>query len=113
MWSPVLNDALAVVSPAGSIDGRAAFSLHYGYHAITTMIAYGCAAGAATLHAVGVSIVRQTVDEGGAVPRENRTVRRADWQCQSAATRVVIVASIAVLVAGLAAAAYKTQQHIS
>lgn len=109
----VLNDALAVVSPAGSIDGRAAFSLHYGYHAITTMIAYGCAAGAATLHAVGVSIVRQTVDEGGAVPRENRTVRRADWQCQSPATRAVIVASIAVLVAGLAAAAYKIQQHIS
>jgi hypothetical protein len=109
----VLNDALAVVRPTGSFDGRAVFSLHYGYHALTTMIAYGCAAGAATLHAVGVSIVRQTVDEGAAVPGENRTMRRADWQWPAAATRVAIVASIALLVAGLAAAAYKIQQHIS
>ena len=109
----VLNDALAVVSPAGSIDGRTVFSLHYGYHAITTVIAYGCAAGAATLHAVGVSMVRQTVDEGDAVPRRSRTMRRAEWQWPSAEARVVIVASIVLLVAGLAAAAYKIQQHLS
>ena len=47
------------------------------------------------------------------VPRVNRTMRRADWQWPVAANRVVIVASIALLIAGLAAAAYKIQQHIS
>jgi hypothetical protein len=109
----VLNEALAVVSPAGSIDGRTVFSLQYGSHAVTTMIAYGCAAGAATLHAVGVSIVRQTVDQANELPRVNRTMKRADWPWPAAATRVVIAASIALLIAGLAAAAYKVQQHIS
>ena len=109
----VLNEALAVVSPAGTIDGRTVFSLHYGYHAITTMISYGCAAGAATLHAVGVSLVRQTVDQADELPRVHRTKKRADWQWPAAANRLVIVASIALLIAGLAAAAYKIQQHIS
>ena len=107
------NHALAVVSPAGSIDGRAAFSLHYGYHAITTMIAYGCAAGAATLHAVGVSIVRQTVDEGGAVPRESdsEACRLAVSVARDPGCHRCVDCSN--LVAGLAAAAYKIQQHIS
>ena len=75
----VLNDVLAVVS-AGSVDGRPIFSLQYGYHAITTMIAHGCAAGAATLHAVGVSILRQTVAQGDEAPRVNRTIRPVAWQ---------------------------------
>ena len=101
------------MSPAGTIDGRTVFSLHYGYHAITTMISYGCAAGAATLHAVGVSLVRQTVDQADELPRVHRTKKRADWQWPAAANRLVIVASIALLIAGLAAAAYKIQQHIS
>ena len=109
----VLNDALAVVSPTGSVDGRTVFSLHYGYHALTTIIAYGCAAGAATLHAVAVSIVRQTVDERDVVPPESRILRRSDRQWPAAATRVTIVASIALLVAGLLAVAYKIHQHIS
>ena len=105
----VLNDALAVVRAVGSIEGRTVFQLDYASHAATTMVAYVCAVAAATCHAVGVSMI---YEEGSAAIGVADDTRLASPTMRPA-TRFAIAASLALLVAGIAAAAYKIQQHVS
>jgi hypothetical protein len=103
----VLNDALGVVSAVGSLQGRTTFALHYPAHVLTTVVAYVCAAGAATLHAVAVSIVREGLFETArvsVVPSQPAT---------PALPRYAVVLTLVVLLAGIAAAAFKIQQHVS
>jgi hypothetical protein len=104
----VLNDALGVVRAAGSIDGRTVFQLDYASHAATTVIAYVCAAGAATCHAVGVSMIHEETD----AVSEGADAIRSATPAMMPATRLAIAASLALLVAGVAAAVYKIQQHV-
>jgi hypothetical protein len=97
-----------VVRAAGSIDGRTVFQLDYASHAATTVIAYVCAAGAATCHAVGVSMIHEETD----AVSEGADAIRSATPAMMPATRLAIAASLALLAAGVVAAVYKVQQHI-
>jgi hypothetical protein len=104
----VLAEAMGAVSAAGQENGQTIFRLSYAAHALTSVLAYICAAGALTFHAVGVSML---FDEALG------TVRLAMPMPVSA--RATVTASIgmltatAIAVAAIAAFVYKVHQHIS
>jgi hypothetical protein len=105
----VLNDVLGVVTATGSANGRTTFALRYGPHVVTTLLAYVCSAGAATLHAVAVSAIHDEADlESRATPPDFKGHRPA---APATMRRFAIGTSVALFV-GLAAVIYKIHQHL-
>ncbi len=101
----VLAEAMGAVSAAGQEHGQTVFRLGYASHALTSVLAYICAAGALTFHAVGVSML---FDEA------RGTVRLA--MPMPVASRASVTARIGMLTAtaiAIAAFVYKVHQHIS
>ena len=106
----VLNDVLGVVAATGTFEGRTTFELRYGPHVVTTLLAYLCSAAAATLHAVGVSAIYEEAHESRTTLPD---VMRRHWMAPPAALgRLAIGTSLALLLAGFAAALYKVHQHL-
>ncbi len=104
----VLAEAMGAVSAAGQENGQTIFRLRYGSHALTSAVAYICAAGALTFHAVGVSMLfdeaRGTARLALPMPVSSRA---------SVTARIGILTAIAIAVAAIAAFVYKVHQHIS
>jgi hypothetical protein len=104
----VLAEAMGAVSAAGQENGQTIFRLRYASHALTSILAYICAAGALTFHAVGVSRLfdeaRGTVRLAMPTPVSPRA---------SVTARIGMLTATAIAVAAIAAFVYKVHQHIS
>ena len=103
----VLAEAMGAVSAAGQENGQTIFRLRYASHALTSILAYICAAGALTFHAVGVSMLfdeaRGTVRLAMPMPISSRSRVTA---------RIGMLTATAITVAAIAAFIYKVHQHI-
>ena len=104
----VLAEAMGAVSAAGQDNGRTIFRLQYAPHALTSIVAYLCAAGALTFHAVAVSLLfdeaRGTVRVAAPMPVSTRA---------SVPARVGMLTATAITIAAIAAFVYKVHQHMS
>ena len=104
----VLAEAMGAVSAAGQEHGQTIFRLRYASHALTSVLAYICAAGALTFHAVGVSMLfdeaRGTARLAIPVPVTSRARVTA---------RMGMLTATASAVAASGAYVYKVHQHIS
>ena len=107
----VLNEGLGVVHPIGTVKGRTLFALNYPAHVVTSVVAYGTAAIALTLQAVGTSVVYEA-----AVPSVTKSdstpTRSVVADCRPLAGRLVQSAAVLAVLAGLVATLYKVQQHL-
>ena len=104
----VLAEALGAVSAAGQENGQTIFKLNYASHALTSILAYVCAAGALTFHAVGVSML---FDEARGTARLAIPMPSSFRASVTAGIGRLTAAAIAV--AAIAAFVYKVHQHIS
>jgi len=104
----VLAEAMGAVSAAGQQNGQTIFRLNYAPHALTSVLAYACAAGALTFHAVGVSMLfdeaRGTARLAIPMPVSSRA---------SASARIGMLIATAIALGAIAAFIYKVHQHIS
>ena len=104
----VLAEAMGAVSAAGQENGQTIFRLQYAPHALTSVLAYICAAGALTFHGVAVSMLfdeaRGTVRHAISLPVASRL---------GAIARLGMLTATALAVAAIAAFVYKVHQHIS
>ena len=102
----VLAEAMGAVSAAQE-NGQTIFRLRYASHALTSVLAYICAAGALTFHAVGVSMLfdeaRGTARLAIPVPVTSRARVTA---------RISMLTATAIAVAAIAAFVYKVHQHL-
>ena len=104
----VLAEAMGAVSAAGQENGQTIFRLRYASHALTSVLAYICAAGALTFHAVGVSMLFDEARGTARVAMPMPVSARA-----SVSTRIGMLTATAIAVAAIAAFVYKVHQHIS
>ena len=102
----VLAEAMGAVSAAGQENGQTIFRLRYASHALTTVLAYICAAGALTFHAVGVSML---FDEGRSTTRLAMTMPVSSRA--SVTARIGMLTATAIAVAAIAAFVYKVHQQ--
>jgi hypothetical protein len=104
----VLAEAMGAVSAAGQENGHTIFRLQYASHALTSILAYMCAAGALTFHAVGVSMLFEEARGMArlAIPMPVSSRARVP-------ARIGILTATAMAVAAIAAFVYKVHQHIS
>jgi hypothetical protein len=104
----VLAEAMGAISAAEQENGQTMFRLRYASHALTSILAYICAAGALTFHAVGVSMLfdeaRGTVRFAMPMPVSSRA---------SVTARFGMLTAAAITIAAIAAFVYKVHQHIS
>ena len=103
----VLAEAMGAISAAGQENGQTIFRLRYAPHALTSVLAYICAAGALTFHAVGVSMLfdeaRGTARLAMPMPVSSRA---------SVTARIGMLTATAIAVVAIAAFVYKVHQHI-
>ena len=99
---------MGAVSAAGQENGQTIFRLRYASHALTSVLAYICAAGALTFHAVGVSMLFDEARGTARVAMPMPVSARA-----SVSTRTGMLTATAIAVAAIAAFVYKVHQHIS
>jgi len=106
----VLAEAMGAVSAAQE-NGQTIFRLRYASHALTSVLAYICAAGALTFHAVGVSMLfdeaRGTVRVAMPMPVSARA------SVTASAGMLTATANAVAAIAAIAAFVYKVHQHIS
>ena len=104
----VLAEAMGAVSAAGQENGQTIFRLRYASHALTSVLAYICAAGALTFHAVGVSMLFDEARGTARLAMPMSVSSRA-----SVTARIGMLTVTAIAVAAIAAFVYKVHQHIS
>jgi len=104
----VLAEAMGAVSAAGQENGQTIFRLRYASHALTSVLAYICAAGALTFHAVGVSMLFDEARGTARLAMPMPVSPRA-----SVTARIGMLTATAIAVAAIAAFVYKVHQHIS
>ena len=104
----VLAEAMGAVSAVGQENGQTVFRLTYGSHALTSVLAYICAAGALTFHAVGVSMLFEEARGAARLAIPMPVSARA-----SVTARISMLTATAIAIAAIAAFVYKVHQHIS
>jgi len=104
----VLAEAMGAVSAAGQENGQTIFRLRYASHALTSVLAYICAAGALTFHAVGVSMLFDEARGAARLAIPMPVSSRA-----SVRARIGALAATVIAVGAIAAFVYKVHQHIS